>query len=110
MSSLSVRIYIISRWHLELTGILADTPHASTEDDIHDGLFIPKGSLILPSICKFTHDPAVYHEPMKFSPELFLVENGSWPEPDPRAYVFASVAGEQSFRQMVYLLNTINLV
>ena len=66
-------------------------PHVAAQDDVHNGYFIPKGSIVVPNIwcaiytscaCvnlasdhlvrNFTHDPARYHEPMEFKPERFL--------------------------------------
>jgi hypothetical protein len=35
-----------------------------------------------------THDPAVYHDPMIFKPERFLVIDGRVPEMDPHDLVF----------------------
>ncbi|KAJ6007266.1 hypothetical protein N7540_011242 [Penicillium herquei] len=73
------------RWHpVAPMGI----PHMSVEDDMYDGLFIPKGSLIMPNIWALTHDPEVYHDPMEFKPERFLGIDGREPEMDPRTVVF----------------------
>ncbi|KAE8155236.1 cytochrome P450 [Aspergillus avenaceus] len=70
------------RWHpIGPMGI----PHQVTEDDHYNGYLIPKGSLILPNIWEFTHDPNVYHEPDTFKPERFL---GDTPEPDPHTLSF----------------------
>lgn len=63
-------------------------PHRAMEDDIHDGFFIPKGSLIIPNIWKLTHDPRVYHNPMEFNPDRFMSTEGSPPETDPRNFSF----------------------
>ncbi|ETW76399.1 cytochrome P450 monooxygenase 15 [Heterobasidion irregulare TC 32-1] len=60
-------------------------PHATTEDDIYEGYFIPKVTYRIP--CSFTlvrhhsrsilHDPAVYPDPDTFRPERFLAPDGS---------------------------------
>ncbi|OTA95517.1 hypothetical protein M434DRAFT_393743 [Hypoxylon sp. CO27-5] len=63
-------------------------PHTSTEDDICEGYFIPKGSMLLANVWHFTHDPDVYHDPMTFKPERFLAIEGREPEPDPHMFVF----------------------
>ncbi|KDN34232.1 hypothetical protein RSAG8_12675, partial [Rhizoctonia solani AG-8 WAC10335] len=42
-------------------------PHASTQDDVYRGYFIPKGSTM--AIC---NDPALYPNPEQFYPERFL--------------------------------------
>ncbi|KAF8911208.1 cytochrome P450 [Mucidula mucida] len=47
-------------------------PHSATEDDIHDGYFIPKGSIISFNIWKMCLDPEVYKNPEEFRPERFL--------------------------------------
>jgi cytochrome P450 len=60
-------------------------PHATSTDDVHRGYFIPKGSIIIPNIWRFTHDPRAHRNPYAFDPERFL---GPKPEQDPRAYVF----------------------
>ncbi|KAH8984152.1 CyP450 monooxygenase [Lactarius hatsudake] len=47
-------------------------PHASTEDSIYRGFFIPKG---LPGIL---HNPELYPDPETFNPERFLNEDGTF--------------------------------
>ncbi|KAI0064833.1 cytochrome P450 [Artomyces pyxidatus] len=51
-------------------------PHASTEDDVYDGYFIPKGSLIIANAWTILHDPELYPDPHTFKPERFLTEDG----------------------------------
>ncbi|TFK49671.1 cytochrome P450 [Heliocybe sulcata] len=63
-------------------------PHRLREDDIHEGYFIPKDSLIIPNIWKFLHDPETYADPEVFNPDRFLPHNGKGPELDPRTYCF----------------------
>lgn len=72
----------VLRWHIVAP---MGVPHVATEDDNIAGYNIPKGSVLLPNIWWFTHDPATYSEPMEFRPERFLGDN---PERDPREYVF----------------------
>ncbi|PPR01578.1 hypothetical protein CVT24_005869 [Panaeolus cyanescens] len=70
------------RWHtVAPTGI----PHAVLNDDIHEGYFIPGGSIVIPNIWKMLHDERVYHDPFRFNPERFLGLN---PEPDPTGVCF----------------------
>jgi cytochrome P450 len=65
------------RWHpISPMGL----PHTVEEDDTYNGYFIPKGSLVLPSIWWFTHNPETYHDPMKFKPERYFRPFG---EPSP---------------------------
>ncbi|TFK66639.1 cytochrome P450 [Pluteus cervinus] len=46
--------------------------HATTEDDVYDGYFIPKGSIVIGSTWSIMHDPEAYPEPHEFRPERFL--------------------------------------
>ncbi|KAG1869506.1 cytochrome P450 [Suillus subluteus] len=50
--------------------------HRVTEDDIHDGYHIPKGSLVIPNIWFMLNDPRTYGNPSQFNPERFLDNNG----------------------------------
>ncbi|KAH7916689.1 cytochrome P450 [Hygrophoropsis aurantiaca] len=63
-------------------------PHRVTEDDVHDGYYIPKGSLIMPNIWFMLHDPRTYANPMEFEPARFLASAGKEPEIDPRTICF----------------------
>ncbi|KAJ0421554.1 putative cytochrome P450 oxidoreductase OrdA-like protein [Aspergillus carlsbadensis] len=70
------------RWHpIGPMGL----PHRSTADDIYNGYLIPEGSLILPNIWAFCHDPTTYTNPMTFNPSRFLGPNA---QRDPRDFVF----------------------
>ncbi|KAF5366421.1 hypothetical protein D9758_009789 [Tetrapyrgos nigripes] len=60
-------------------------PHCTATDDIHDGMFIPKGAIIFANIWNMTHDPNVYKNPMEFNPDRFL---RSQPERDPKDIIF----------------------
>ncbi|TDL20075.1 cytochrome P450 [Rickenella mellea] len=72
----------VLRWHpVAPMGI----PHVNVEDDVYDGYFIPKGSLVLANLWQMTHDPDVYHDPFEFKPERYLGDN---PEPDSYLLVF----------------------
>ncbi|KAG1869565.1 cytochrome P450 [Suillus subluteus] len=71
-------------------------PHRVTEDDIHDGYCIPKGSLVIPNIWSvllyfrrfMLNDPRTYGNPSQFNPERFLDNNGKDPELEPRTICF----------------------
>lgn len=52
-------------------------PHSTTRDDIYEGYFIPKGSLVIPNSWAILHDPAVYPDPYAFNPSRFLNPDGS---------------------------------
>ncbi|KAG1745654.1 cytochrome P450 [Suillus lakei] len=62
--------------------------HCVAEDDIHDGYFIPKGSLIFPNIWSMLNDPRTYANPSQFNPERFLANDGKEPETEPRTMCF----------------------
>ncbi|KAI0911289.1 cytochrome protein [Ustulina deusta] len=70
------------RWHPVVPMGVA---HATTAEDIVNGYRIPKGAIIMPNIWWFTHDPAVYSNPLAFDPSRYL---GPHPDPDPTNYVF----------------------
>ncbi|KAJ7477023.1 putative monooxygenase [Mycena galericulata] len=46
-------------------------PHALRQDDVYEGMHLPKGSLIIPNVWHMLHDPEVYQNPMKFDPNRF---------------------------------------
>ena len=52
-------------------------PHTTTEDDWHEGMFIPKGTIFLVNIWQCHHDPALYGpDAASFNPKRFLDEHG----------------------------------
>ncbi|KAG2347075.1 cytochrome P450 [Suillus weaverae] len=63
-------------------------PHRVTEDDIHDGYHIPKGSLVILNFWFMLNDPQTYANLSQFNPERFLDNNGKDPEPEPRTICF----------------------
>jgi len=57
------------RWHNAVpTGI----PHRSMEDDVYNGMFIPKGSIIVANTRGITLDEDVYKDPHTFDPSRYL--------------------------------------
>ncbi|KAG1840822.1 cytochrome P450 [Suillus subalutaceus] len=74
----------VLRWNVVIPSI----DHCTTEDDIHDGYYIPKGSLIIPNIWFMLNDPETYANPSEFNPERFLAKDGKEPETDPRTVCF----------------------
>ncbi|KAG2064214.1 cytochrome P450, partial [Suillus decipiens] len=74
------------RWHAVVpTGFT----HCVSEDDIHDGYYIPKGSMVIPNIWFMLNDPERYANPSQFNPECFLGNDGKKPETEPRTVTFA---------------------
>ncbi|ESK85543.1 cytochrome p450 [Moniliophthora roreri MCA 2997] len=50
--------------------------HASLEDDIYEGYYIPKGCLVIPNVTAINHDEEIYGpNPDEFRPERFLNED-----------------------------------
>lgn len=74
----------ILRWNV----VLPCADHSVTEDDIHDGYNIPKGSLVIPNIWSMLNDPQTYANPSEFNPERFLAKDGKEPETDPHTVCF----------------------
>ena len=52
-------------------------PHATTEDDWYEGMFIPKGTMCIVNFWQCHRDPAAYGpDAASFNPERFLDEHG----------------------------------
>ena len=52
-------------------------PHASSADDWYEGMFIPKGTIILPNMRVINSDPAVFGiNSARFNPARYLDEKG----------------------------------
>ncbi|ETW79487.1 cytochrome P450 monooxygenase 110 [Heterobasidion irregulare TC 32-1] len=62
--------------------------HVLREDDVHNGYFIPKGSIVIANVWQFFKDPKTYAAPEAFSPERFIASEGHAKEKDPREYLF----------------------
>jgi len=75
----------VHRWHTVAPMALT---HMADEDIIYNGYLIPKGAAIMANAWFFNHDPEVHPDPLVFSPERFLTEDGHEPEPDPREISF----------------------
>ncbi|KAI0069232.1 cytochrome P450 [Artomyces pyxidatus] len=63
-------------------------PHAVTDDEIHDGYNIPKGSIVVVNVRHILHDAAIYTNPDVFDPDRFIAKEGKVAEKDPRACIF----------------------
>ncbi|ESK95269.1 cytochrome p450 [Moniliophthora roreri MCA 2997] len=59
----------VMRWH---PAIPLSVAHTATEDNIYDGYYIPKGSMVFANIWAMTHNEQVYEDPYQFKPERFL--------------------------------------
>ncbi|KAJ3481038.1 hypothetical protein NLI96_g7942 [Meripilus lineatus] len=47
-------------------------PHCTRDDDVYNGMFIPKGSLIFPNAVFMCLDERIYSNPKEFWPERYL--------------------------------------
>ncbi|KAK7006163.1 cytochrome P450 [Favolaschia claudopus] len=52
--------------------VLGGTPHASTEDIVYEGMFIPKGSTIIANLWGIHLNAADFPDPHRFDPERFM--------------------------------------
>jgi len=75
----------ILRWRLVLPLGVA---HATTEDNVYKGYFIPKGTTVLPNTWAILHDEEVYPEPEEFKPERFMTEDGKVKDDPLLTYAF----------------------
>ncbi|KAI0768404.1 cytochrome P450 [Irpex lacteus] len=57
-------------------------PHQSMADDVYNGMFIPKGSIIIANSRSITWDPRNFHDPQTFKPERYL------PKPEGEGEIF----------------------
>jgi cytochrome P450 len=63
------------RWQV---GLPLGFPHASTQDCVYRGFFIPKGSITIANSWAILHNPDLYPDPETFKPERFLNEDGTF--------------------------------
>ncbi|KAF8835269.1 cytochrome P450 [Paxillus ammoniavirescens] len=57
-------------------------PHATTEDDIYEGYYIPKGATIMANVWAMSHNEDKYPDPTAFLPERFLQSDGTLNDDD----------------------------
>lgn len=69
------------RWH---TVSPFGFPHILTEDVIHDGYFLPKGTIVQANILGITQDPSVYPNPAQYDPARFIAASEN-EQPQPYA-------------------------
>ncbi|KAF8158897.1 cytochrome P450 [Mycena galopus ATCC 62051] len=51
-------------------------PHLTTEDNVYEGYFIPKGTMVFANIWAMVHNESIYPHPDKFNPERFFTTDG----------------------------------
>ncbi|CAG9988754.1 unnamed protein product [Clonostachys byssicola] len=78
--------------------ISAAVPHAAKEDDVYNGMVIPKGSMMMINVWTVNHDRfpnARDFDPTRYTPESTLVENNSISQDSPRRMHFTFGAGRR---------------
>ncbi|KAK0432338.1 cytochrome P450 [Armillaria borealis] len=85
-TSIFLRIFKSPEMSVECPCI--DIPHCTSQDDVYNGYFIPKGSLVIANIWNMTHNPKIYQDPTVFNPMRFLAKPEHVPERDPREIAF----------------------
>ncbi|KAF7335150.1 O-methylsterigmatocystin oxidoreductase [Mycena sanguinolenta] len=73
----------IFRWH---PPVPLGVAHATSEDDIYDGYFIPKGSAVVANIWGMSRDANLFEDSNSFKPERFL-KHGQLSD-DPCDFIF----------------------
>ncbi|KLO07044.1 cytochrome P450 [Schizopora paradoxa] len=63
-------------------------PRTVTEDDVYNGYFIPKDTIIIMNAWSMFRDENLYHDPESFKPERYLPGNGRNVEKDPSTILF----------------------
>ncbi|KAI0325137.1 cytochrome P450 [Cubamyces sp. BRFM 1775] len=65
-------------------------PHRLDEDDVYNGMSIPKGTLVFANIWRMTRDPELFPNPEDFIPERYLeaADEATAKKRDPRSYIF----------------------
>lgn len=63
-------------------------PHATIQDDVYNGSFIPKGTTVLTNLWAMWRDERVYPNPEEFKPERFLSPDGSVSQKYPPTFGF----------------------
>ncbi|KAH9917582.1 cytochrome P450 [Fomitopsis serialis] len=88
-------------------------PHYLTQDDVHAGYFLPKGTVVIANIWKMLRDPKRYARPQDFNPDRFVPGQGAEPEYDPRQVVFGFgrrvCPGSQLAEMSLFLICAVSL-
>ncbi|KAL0563837.1 hypothetical protein V5O48_018225 [Marasmius crinis-equi] len=94
-------------------------PHCSTEDNIYNGMFIPKGTIAIANIWSMLRDESLFPNPDVFDPERYLNVNPELKSKrDPRNVLFgfgrrrcpgADLADSSNWMLLVSMLATLNI-
>jgi cytochrome P450 len=52
-------------------------PHGVAQDDVYNGMLLPKGSMVCANLWLIFRDPAIFDDPHAFNPDRFLGEKGA---------------------------------
>ncbi|KAG2134135.1 cytochrome P450 [Suillus clintonianus] len=63
-------------------------PHTTSNDDVYDGYFIPKGTIIMVNQWALSRDEEVYPDPSRFDPNRHLTADGQLKEPFTTHFAF----------------------
>ncbi|RXW14807.1 hypothetical protein EST38_g11043 [Candolleomyces aberdarensis] len=66
---LEALIMELLRWHQPAPLAIA---HSTSEDDVYEGYFIPKDTVVMGNIWHILHDPETYPDPFNFNPDRFI--------------------------------------
>ncbi|KAI0772523.1 cytochrome P450 [Trametes elegans] len=65
-------------------------PHRLMEDDVYNGMFIPRGTLVFANNWQMSRDPTIFPDPEAFNPDRYMepVEPALAAKRDPAGFVF----------------------
>jgi len=52
-------------------------PHMTTTSDVYEGMYIPKGAVVVPNVWVMGRDPTQFDNPIAFMPERYLTPDGA---------------------------------
>ncbi|XP_077552150.1 cytochrome P450 2C3-like [Haemaphysalis longicornis] len=85
-------VWEMDRWK---TAVPLSPPREASQDVVVDGLYIPKGTVIMANFWAVHFDPNLWKNPLKFDPSRFLNEDGSLMARKPD-YLMAFSSGKRS--------------
>ncbi|OAX38694.1 cytochrome P450 [Rhizopogon vinicolor AM-OR11-026] len=75
----------VLRWH---PPIPLGIPHATTQDDVYDGYFIPKGAIVTVNQWALSRDEDTFPDASRFDPSRHLTIDGKLKDPIVNHYTF----------------------
>ena len=95
LQDLPVLRAIIREVHRWRPPVPTGAPHASEQDDIYDGYFIPKNSTVIPLTWTLERDERLYPDPDTFRPERWLEPD--WPTYREPLTLYPQIKGHHGF-------------